>query len=408
MKSESFVYTNGRLTCEGLDVVDIAAEYGTPLYLYSLAGIKEAAARLKGGLEDCEIAFKYAVKANGNQEIVRIFRELGFGADVVSGGELHLSLRAGVQPSDIVFAGVGKQRWELEYALEQKVGFISIESEWELSQLADLRSRNRGTRYLLRCNPSLDGNTHPYLTTGRAENKFGIPIETVRESFTDWYEKLDGALAGVQFHIGSQILDISAFAAVSEVALAFVRHLQEAGAKMEVLNFGGGVGVRYDSDEPVEWDRYKKIVRDLSRDTALPLILEPGRSLVAECGVALGQVLFCKRGTTRDFIISDLAMNDLIRPALYQAHHEILALYRGARNKEGKPVDVVGPVCESGDFVGKHRELPLLEPGDAIAVLTAGAYGYAMASNYNERPRPAEVLVDGNSTRLIRPRERLF
>lgn len=409
MKSQSFTYSDGRLLCEGVDVFDAAAEYGTPLYLYSLAGIREAATRVRSGLEDCDIAFKYAIKANGNIEIVRAIHALGFGADVVSGGELHLALNAGIPAKEIVFAGVGKQEWELLYALEQNVGLVSIESEYELLQWISCRSKFPGsvTKFLIRCNPGLEGSTHPYLTTGAAENKFGIANSRVVQHFAEWQQMFDGALAGLHFHLGSQILDISAFSALCDIALTTVDQVRNTGAVLELLDFGGGVGVRYESDDEPDWRSYKEIVRRLHRVSGLPLILEPGRSIVAECGIALGRVILKKPAHTKDFVVVDLAMNDLIRPALYGAHHEILAVYRGARAASERAADVVGPVCESGDFLGKNRKLPQLEPGDLVAVLTAGAYGYAMASNYNERPRPAEVLVDGSKTTLIRPRESL-
>jgi len=393
--------------CEGVDVFDAASEYGTPLYLYSLAGIKEAAARITSGLEGCDVAFKYAVKANGNPELISAIHGLGFGADVVSGGELRLCVSAGVPAKDIVFAGVGKQEWELAYALEQKVGLVSIESEYELSNWARLlpKFRNNVTKFLVRCNPEIEGDTHPYLMTGTAENKFGISTGGVVQHFRDWQEMLDGALVGLHFHVGSQILDISAFAALCEIALTTVDQVRNIGVALELLDFGGGVGVSYESDEEADFSSYKEIVRRLFKVSGLPLILEPGRSVVAECGIALGRVILNKPGNTKDFLIVDLAMNDLIRPALYGAHHEIVPIYRGARTGSVKPVDVVGPVCESGDFLGRNRTLPQLEPGDLVAVLTAGAYGYVMASNYNERPRPAEVLVDGDTARLIRRRE---
>lgn len=407
MITGSYTYDGKNLLCEGVDIRELVLRFGSPLYVYSKAGLVEQSKMIQDGLTGIPIQFRFAAKANSNPAIIRTLSEQGFGADVVSAGELKACLAADVKPDDIVFAGVGKQVWELEYALSSQIGLISIESEWEVQHLRDLigKNGNTATRFLIRCNPDLDGGTHPYLTTGKEENKFGIPAATVIEKYNEWARLLDDRVDGIQIHIGSQILDMSAFAAAADFAVEVIQQLRRCGANLRLLDFGGGVGVRYESNEPVGWESYKNTLRSLHERTGLPLVIEPGRSLVAESGICVGSVIQYKPGRTKDFLIVDLAMNDLIRPALYDAHHEIWPIFQGNRSIGDHLVEVVGPVCESGDFLAKKRNLPELIPGDLIAVLTTGAYGYAMASNYNERGRPAEVLVDGEKALVIRERE---
>jgi diaminopimelate decarboxylase len=354
------------------------------------------------------IRYKFAVKANTTIEIIKLIQQQGFGADVVSIGEVHAALRAGVHPEDIVFAGMGKTINELRSALEMNIGYISIESDWEYQQIQELSAdKVSSTRLLIRTNLNVDGSTHPYLTTGREENKFGIDSVLVANNYTKWQAESHLPIDGIQVHIGSQILDIEAFKESAKTIIGFVQELRANGANIDVVDFGGGVGVSYDGLESISLKEYGNVLKNLKASLDVSIFLEPGRYLVAPNGILCGTVIYHKQGKTRDFLITDIAMNDLIRPALYEAFHEIVPFAKGERHASEKPVDIVGPICESGDFIGLNRKFPVLATGDHVLVNTAGAYGYSMASNYNLRPKPAEVLVEKGIMKILRHRQKL-
>ena len=406
MITSSYRYSDGTLACEGIDLRELAKKAGTPLYVYSATDIRHNALRIKDGLSEDHFRFRYAVKANSNPELIKLIAGCGFGMDVVSGGELRICLQAGVDPGAIAFAGAGKDDWEMNEALRSNVGHVSLESEWEIAQFRRLLAEvpDSRTRFLVRCNPNVGGGTHPFMITGTDDTKFGILTELVEQHYRRWQQEFGGRIEGLHFHIGSGITDVNFFADAAQMARATVSAVRARGGKVALLNFGGGVGVRYASNDPVDWDAYKQTVRNLQSQLDVDIILEPGKSVVAEAGVLIARVLQFKKGRSKDFVILDAAMNDLLRPALYDAYHEVWPLYEGAREVNDKPVDFVGPVCESGDFLAKNRRSPALQPGDYVAILTAGAYGYSMSSNYNERPSPIEVLVDGEDYRVIRQR----
>jgi diaminopimelate decarboxylase len=397
------------LTCEEVDVRRIAERVGTPVFIYSEAAIRDGVRRIRAGLENRPIHFRYAIKANSNPHILKLIDQEGFGVDVVSGGELEIALEAGAPASRIVFAGCGKQEWEIRAALDLDVSFVSIESPFEVETLERLLREypHSRARMLVRANPGVGGGTHRYMVTGLEENKFGTAADEVVERYAQWQRQLDGRIDGIQIHIGSGITEIDFFATAAEMAVSIVTRIRANGGRVSVLDFGGGVGVRFDSDAPVDWRRYKEIVVSLQEKLGVEIVLEPGKSVLAESCVALAGVVQCKAGVGRHFLIVDMAMNDLMRPALYQAYHHVLPLWTGSEPAETVIADVVGPVCESGDFLAQKRLLPKLAPGDMVALLTAGAYGYSMSSNYNERPRAAEVLVSGGAFQVIRERESL-
>lgn len=391
---------------DGVSIDEIVEQVGTPVYIYSGTGIKETVNEFVACTTMEGIRYKYAIKANTNIEVIKLIQQLGFGADVVSIGEVHAALKAGVPPEDIVFAGMGKTVTELNAALELKIGYISVESEWEYQIIQELSANKTcNTRLLIRTNLNVDGSTHPYLTTGREENKFGIDSEIVARNFAHWQSETHLPIDGIQVHIGSQILDIAVFKESAKTTIAFVQRLREAGAKIDIVDFGGGVGVSYDGNKSISLKEYGTILKGIQTSLNVSIFLEPGRYLVAPNGVLCGSVIYRKEGIKKDFLITDIGMNDLIRPALYQAYHEIVPVPKGERQKSEKPVDIVGPICESGDFIGLKRDFPSLESGDHVLVNTAGAYGYAMSSNYNLRTKPAEVLVEKGSMKILRHRQ---
>jgi diaminopimelate decarboxylase len=346
----------------------------------------------------------YSVKANGNLGILRTLAALGCGADVVSGGELHRALAAGIDPDLIVYSGVGKTVPELELAVDKGIHAVNVENVEELRVLSDIAvARGRKQACAFRVNPDVDPHTHDYLTTGRAENKFGIPLGDVGRAATLAAELPGVDLIGLDFHIGSQILTSGPYQEALRQARDVIVDLRGRGFPIRHLDIGGGLAVRYDHERPMTADEFHDAIIDLVHDLELELILEPGRFIVGPAGILVGEVQFVKQAPEKRFVILDAGMNDLIRPALYDAMHRIEPVMA----VEGEPVlaDVVGPVCESGDFLGKDRMLPPLVRGDLVAVFTAGAYGFAMSSNYNQRPRAAEVLVDGSRVEMIRRRE---
>lgn len=405
MPLQGFERRDGALYCEGVPLETIAEQAGTPAYVYSAAAITSNYRDYAQALSGTRHEIHYAVKANSSLAVLALLARAGAGFDIVSAGELYRVIQAGGEPRRTVFSGVGKTAHEMEYALESGLGAFNVESEGELVTLRDQAQRlNRGSSVALRVNPDISAETHPYISTGLTEHKFGIPLERAEALYRDHERYAPLELDGVSCHIGSQIFDLDAFLEALGKLLALMDRLASAGVRIRRLDLGGGLGIGYAADEssaPVaEYGR--RIVAALEgRD--LELQLEPGRSIVGQAGALLTRSIYRKQNGEKVFVIVDAAMNDLIRPALYQSHHEILPVIERARPEIFG--DVVGPVCESGDFLAKDRRMPDVHPGELLAVATAGAYGFVQASNYNSRPRPAEVLVEGDQWRVIRERE---
>jgi diaminopimelate decarboxylase len=398
-------YRDHTLHCEDVPLADIARREGTPCYVYSSAGILEKFRAYDEAFGDAPHQICYAVKANSNLAILKLLADAGAGFDIVSGGELFRVLKAGANPANVIFSGVGKTEHELNYALEHKIKGFNCESEPELALLDSLAAR-RGmqARVAIRVNPDVDASTHPYISTGLREHKFGIDIAHA-EAVYDRAKSFENlALEGVSCHIGSQILDIAPMQQVFQKMLALAERLRARGLPIRSLDLGGGLGVPYKPGDTAPGIReYIQTMCQSVCGHGLEVLIEPGRSIVAEAGVLLTRVLYRKSNGTKHFVIVDAGMNDLIRPALYQSHHQIVPL---RENTAGTMIaDVVGPVCETGDFLARNREIAQALPGDFLAVCTAGAYGFVASSNYNARPRPPEILVDGDHYRVIRRRE---
>ena len=397
-----FTLQSGSLYCEDVSLADIAAKHGTPTYVYSAASIDAAFREYQTALYGRPHLICYAVKANSNLAILNRLARLGAGFDVVSGGELERVIRAGGDAGKVVFSGVGKTRSELALALDRGIRCFNIESESELRQLADIAGELGKTAPVsIRINPDVDAGTHPYISTGLRENKFGVDASTARRLYMMARDSDALNPIGLDCHIGSQILDINPFLESIDFLTAVINDLSKEGIKLSHLDVGGGLGVSYETPAP-KIDDYIAALLDRLSTMDLELTLEPGRSIVAMAGALLTKVEYLKPTSQRHFAIVDAAMNDLLRPALYGAWQEICPVK--PRSGEVLEWDVVGPVCETADFLGKARPLSLSE-GDLLSIMGAGAYGYSMTSNYNSRPRAAEVLVDGATTHLISERE---
>ena len=412
----SFYYRQDKLYCESTDLALLAEQHATPLYVYSEQTILDHYRRLNSALEPLDREICYAVKANSNLAILRILAEEGAGFDIVSGGELYRIITAGGDPAKCTFAGVGKTREEIAYALYNNIGSFNIESEEELLAIDEVASSlDRKAPIAVRVNPDVDAKTHKYISTGKIENKFGIGLDRVEAV----YEMAAGLnhleLKGLQTHIGSQITEPKPFADAIDKIVPVARHLRDRFG-IQFFSIGGGIGIVYqgslESGERVWWqqqenqamsiEEYAGAIVPRLQSLRMRVVLEPGRFLVGNAGVLLTRVLYRKKTPNKDFIIVDVGMNDLIRPALYQGYHQLVPL-----NETGNMIraDVVGPVCESGDFIALDREVADVKAGDLLAIMSAGAYGFSMASNYNSRPLPAEVLVHGKTHQLIRRRQ---
>ncbi len=413
---DSFEYQSGRLHCETLPAADLAERHGTPLYVYSAATLAGHFERLRGAFAELAPLICYAVKSCPNLHICRRVAQLGGGFDVVSGGELFRALQAGADAKKIVFAGVGKTDVELREALDAGIGLFNAESERQVERIAaQAHARGVRARVALRVNPDVDARTHQFTTTGRKENKFGVDWE-LAEGVFERCARLPGLeLCGLHLHIGSPVNDVSAYRAAVERGMAIVHSLRRRGFGIDVLDIGGGFGAFYAGGEAPPATAYADAIVPALRGAGLRIVMEPGRSLIANAGILLTRVVEVKASGERTFVIIDASMNELIRPALYGAYHFIWPVEAGALAPVGRgaeqphaglsSVDVVGPVCESADFLAKQRPLPRVREGDLLAVFSAGAYAMSMASQYNSRPRAAEVLVDGAATQLIRRRE---
>ena len=402
---DSFHYDRNDLFCEEAPLADIAAEAGTPCYVYSSRTILENYRAYDEALAGAPHRICYAMKANSSRGIVRLLVEAGAGFDIVSGGELYRVLHAGGDPSGVVFSGVGKTAEEVEYALGEGIASFNCESEAELA-LIDALAARRGVRAraAVRVNPDVSPETHPYIVTGLRETKFGIGIADVEAVYERARELRHVTLDGVSCHIGSQILDTDPMLEALDKMLALVERLRARGIAIRSLDLGGGLGVPYRPGEQApRICPFASEVRRRVEGKDLFVTVEPGRSIVGEAGVLVTRVLYRKCGASKEFIVVDAAMNDLIRPALYQSHHEIIPVRKTARGSV--VADVVGPICETGDFLARDREMADVLPGDLLAVATTGAYAFAASSNYNSRVRPPEVLVEGGRWRTIRARE---
>jgi len=402
----AFRYRRNTLYAENVAVRDIAAKAGTPLYIYSKGHFSGQFSALAGAMAKVRPLICYSVKANSNAAVIKTFLDEGAGVDIVSGGELARVLNAGAVPSRIVFAGVGKTTDEIEYAIRENILFFTVESEPEAMRIsACARKLGKKARIAFRVNPDVDPSTHKYIATGRKENKFGLDIERVIKA-SEWGAKLPNIeIAGLHMHVGSQVLSVQPFLQALEKVKSICAYFQSRFKTFRYLDIGGGIGIRYRQDQPeLSPELYAKTLVPLIKETGLSVVMEPGRFLVGNGGILVCCVQYIKESTSKKFIIVDAGMNDLLRPSLYDAHHEVLAVEETGDILHG---DLVGPVCESGDFIAKDRNLPAAKEGDLLAIQSAGAYGFSMSSNYNSRPRAAEVMVDGDKWFIIRQRETL-
>ncbi|MDX5337087.1 MAG: diaminopimelate decarboxylase [Marinobacter sp.] len=403
---DHFNYRNGELYAEDVPVASIAERFGTPAYVYSRATLERHYRAYDSALNGRPHLVCYAVKANSNLAVLNVLARLGAGFDIVSAGELERVLRAGGDPARVVFSGVGKQEWEMKRALEVGVRCFNVESDTELDRLNKVAGE-LGVRapVSLRVNPDVDAGTHPYISTGLKENKFGIDIAEAPQVYARAAALPNLDVHGVDCHIGSQLTSVSPFLDALDRVLVLIDTLADQGIHIRHLDMGGGLGVTYNQEQPPQPADYVKALAERLGDRELELIMEPGRSIAANAGILLTRVEFLKCTEHRNFAIIDAAMNDLIRPALYSAWQAIIPV-QPHQDGEEKAWDLVGPVCETGDFLGKDRKLRL-KAGDLLAVRSAGAYGFVMASNYNTRNRPPELMVDGDQVHVVRRRETL-
>jgi diaminopimelate decarboxylase len=403
-----FNYKNGLLHAEGVSLAEIAEQYGTPCYVYSRNEIESRWAAFDSALASVTASHQhlvcYAVKANSNLAVLNLLARLGSGFDIVSAGELQRVIKAGGDPAKIVFSGVGKKMDEMQFALEQNIKCFNVESANELIRLnAVAASMNLSAPVSLRVNPDVDAETHPYISTGLKDNKFGIAFESAKEVYQEAAAMNNINVVGIDCHIGSQITNLSPFKDALLRVLALIDELKESGIELEHLDIGGGLGITYQDETPPTPAEYVKVIAETMQGHDLEIIMEPGRSIVGNAGVLVTEVQYLNATPYHNFAVVDAAMNDLIRPALYNGWHDIKRIEE-ASDVEEVNYDVVGPVCETGDFLGKDRLLRLKQ-GDLLAVCSAGAYGFTMASNYNSRPRVAELMVDGETVYEIRKRE---
>ena len=399
-----FHYKNNKLYAEGVPLTEIAEAVGTPCYIYSQATLTHHFKVFDNAFSDVPHLTCYSVKANSNIALLKLFASLGGGVDIVSGGELFRALKAEVPPQKIVFSGVGKTEDEIKMALEIGILMFNVESEAELETIHKIASSlGKIAPIALRVNPDIDPKTHPYISTGLRKNKFGIDIKIAEELYLKANHMPHIRVIGIDCHIGSQLTLLSPFLDALERIKLLYQKLEARGLKLQYLDLGGGLGIPYGEEIPPHPTEYAQAIKAAAQDLNCTLIFEPGRVIVGNAGILLTKVLYSKEGKGKTFIIVDAAMNDLIRPSLYHAHHEIKPV-----EEKKRPVivaDVVGPICETGDFFAQGRKMPLVQSGDLLAIMSAGAYGFVMSSNYNSRPRVAEVLVNGDRYQVIRKRE---
>ena len=405
-----FELRNGALHAENIPLADLASQFGTPLYVYSRQALRDAWESYRTAAQGRDVLVCFGMKANSNLAVLNEFRKLGAGFDIVSGGELARVLAVGGDPSKVVFSGVGKQVWEMQAALKAGVKCFNVESEAELVRLSEVAQQGGSiARVSLRVNPDVDAQTHPYISTGLKENKFGVAIESAVAVYQRAASLPNIEIVGVDCHIGSQITEISPYLDALDKLIVLIKTLAAEGIQLKHLDLGGGIGIRYTDETPLSPTvLLDKVFQSLQAHelSHLQLILEPGRSLVGNSGVLLTTVEYLKHSEAKNFAIVDAAMNDLLRPTLYDAWHSVEAV--APRNNAGTAplYDIVGPICESGDWLARDRSLHL-QQGDVLAIMSAGAYAFTMASQYNTRPRAAEVMVDGVNAHVVRPRETL-
>jgi diaminopimelate decarboxylase len=412
-----FEYRSGRLYCEDVPAEEIVAAAGTPTYVYSAGTLLDHYRKIAAAYASAKPIICYSVKTLGNLAVCRLLREAGAGFDVVSGGELHRARLAGGDMGKVVFAGVGKTDAEITEALDADILLFNVESEPELENLARIAAaRGKTARAALRVNPDVDPKTHKYISTGKAESKFGVDLDRARRIFAEYGRRPGVELCGVHLHIGSQITDPAPFREALEKTLPLIEEMRAKGFDIRYLDMGGGMGIHYKGNEGLAAESVAKLILPLIEGKGFQLILEPGRSIAGNAGILLTRLLYVKKSGPKVFYIVDGAMNDLHRPMMYGSHHRIWPAADGSGRSDphrtcevpaDKAViaDVVGPVCESGDFFAKDRALPAMQRGDLMAVFSAGAYGFVMSSQYNARPRAAEVLVEGSKFRVVRRRE---
>jgi diaminopimelate decarboxylase len=402
-----FAYRDGVLHAEAVNLASLARAVGTPFYCYSTATLNRHYRVFAEAFADVPSLVCYAVKANSNQAVIATLAKLGAGADVVSGGELKRALAAGVPRNKIMFSGIGKTAAELALAVDENILCVNVESEAELELLASIAaSKGRTAPISVRVNPDVDPKTHAKIATGKSENKFGIPISRAREVYASAAKMKGVHVVGVDMHIGSQITELSPFDDAFALLSDFVHELRADGHTISHVDLGGGLGIPYreDNEPPPDPHAYAAVVKRATKGLGCKLIFEPGRLIVGNAGILVTRVIYLKRGEAKTFVIVDAAMNDLVRPTLYEAHHDIRPVLEPAANARRTTVDVVGPVCESGDFLALDRDVVETGPGDLLAIMTAGAYGAVQAGTYNTRPLIPEVLVRDNEWALVRPR----
>jgi diaminopimelate decarboxylase len=405
---DAFIRGEGVLRCEDVPIPDIVAQWGTPTYIYSATAIRSRLHDLTAALDGYPHLIAYSVKANGNLAVLRLLAEAGAGADIVSGGELFRARMAGIPGDRIVFSGVGKTVPELAAALSESILGFNVESEGELRSLSELAAATgRVAPIALRVNPDIDAPTpHAYTRTGHAATKFGIPIGDSRRLYRLAADLPGLVVRGVDMHIGSQILAVEPYRVAVEQVAALASELLDEGYDLKYIDVGGGLGISYADGEGISAAAFAEAVLPLVRATGLELVVEPGRYIVGQAGILVTRVLYVKEGGGKRFVITDAGMNDLLRPSHYAGYHAVEPV-ESIGNREHGRVDVVGPICETGDFLALDREIELVEPGELLALRTTGAYGFSMSSTYNQRPRPAEILVEGPEARLVRRRETL-
>ena len=401
-----FDYKNGKLFCEDVSVEELAKKYGTPLYVYSKNFFVEQYKTLSSALNELDCMICFATKSNSNLAVIKTFEELGSGFDIVTAGELFRIVKAGGNPEKVVFSGVGKTADEIKYAIEQNILFFNVESEVELQRINEIAGElNKKTRFCVRVNPDVDPKTHKYITTGKSENKFGLDFEAAKILYAHAKNYANVEAVGVSMHIGSQITTTEPFVTSIKKVGTLVEELRVQGVNIQYVDVGGGLGIIYKDETPPTPKEFAAAIIPELKNLKAKIIFEPGRFLVGNGGIMVTEVQYIKKTAMKEFVIVDAGMNDLLRPSLYDAYHEIISVKESSSKKK---VDVVGPICESSDFFGKDRELPKeISSGDFIVLKSCGAYGFVMASNYNTRSRGAEIMINGEKVTVIRKKETL-
>jgi diaminopimelate decarboxylase len=399
-----FQYVDKELYCEDVPVKEVANKVGTPLYLYSHKTLQQHFKAFDNAFRGVKHLTCFSMKSNSNLAILRLFALEGGGADIISGGELYRALKSGFAPEKIVYSGVGKETEDLAYALQSNILMFNVESTQEIYKLDEVAGKmGKRARIAIRVNPDVDSKTHPYVSTGLKENKFGIDVSDASQAFELAKGMKHLHVSGISCHIGSQLTEVGPFVDSLKRLMVLIEALERSGIEIEYLDLGGGLGITYDEEEPPQPEEYARAIKDELGNKALTLILEPGRVITGNAGILVSEVLYTKTAGEKNFLIVDAAMNDLMRPTLYGSYHAIQPVE--IRDRKKIKADVVGPICESGDFIARERNMESYEPGELMAIMSAGAYGFSMSSNYNSRPRACEVMVKGDRFYTIRNRE---